>query len=139
MITTVSKWLEKKNIPKSKVHFEYFSLTGQPDTQQHHTLVHHEAVAAKSKVTIKSDGVTFSFDLEYDGLPVLDAANAEGADLPYACKAGVCSTCRARLLEGEVEMNVNYALEQDEIDAGFILTCQSHPRSESVSIDFDAK
>ena len=73
------------------------------------------------------------------GDPILDAANLRGADLPYACKGGVCCTCRARLLEGQVEMEVNYALEADELAAGFILTCQSHPRSERVVIDFDSK
>jgi ring-1,2-phenylacetyl-CoA epoxidase subunit PaaE len=141
MINTINNWLQKKNISKTKIHFEYFSVTGQPETKQilPGTADLRRAGSATSKVTIKSDGITFSFDLEYDGLTVLDAANATGADLPYACKAGVCSTCRARLIEGKVEMNVNYSLEQDEIDAGFILTCQSHPRSETLFIDFDEK
>jgi ring-1,2-phenylacetyl-CoA epoxidase subunit PaaE len=69
----------------------------------------------------------------------LDAALDLGADLPFACKGGVCCTCRARLLEGKVEMEVNYALEEEELAAGFILTCQSHPRTGKVVIDFDAK
>ena len=63
----------------------------------------------------------------------------QGADLPYACKGGVCATCRAKLVEGEVNMDVNYALEKEELENGFILTCQSHPRSEKVVMDFDIK
>ena len=69
----------------------------------------------------------------------LDAALAQGADLPFACKGGVCCTCKAKLIEGEIEMEVNYGLEPDEVEAGFILTCQSHPRSEKVRVDFDVK
>ena len=69
----------------------------------------------------------------------MDAALKQGADLPYACKGGVCCTCKAKLLEGQVEMEVNWGLEQDEIDAGYILTCQSHPTTERVVVDFDAK
>jgi ring-1,2-phenylacetyl-CoA epoxidase subunit PaaE len=77
--------------------------------------------------------------LAQNGNNILDAALQVGADLPYACKGGVCCTCRAKLLEGKVSMDVNYALEQEEIEQGFILTCQSHPTSENVVIDFDVK
>jgi ring-1,2-phenylacetyl-CoA epoxidase subunit PaaE len=69
----------------------------------------------------------------------LDAALQQGADLPYACKGGVCSTCKAKLVSGEVDMEVNYALEPDELAANFILTCQAHPRTETVVVDFDVK
>ncbi len=75
----------------------------------------------------------------YHGESILDAALRNGADLPFACKGGVCATCRARLTQGQVEMDINYALEQDELDAGFILTCQAHPRSPEVSVNFDIK
>jgi ring-1,2-phenylacetyl-CoA epoxidase subunit PaaE len=77
--------------------------------------------------------------LPYDGEPILDAALEQGADLPFSCKSGVCCTCRARLTEGRVAMEVNYALEDDELEAGYILTCQSHPRTERVVVDFDLK
>jgi ring-1,2-phenylacetyl-CoA epoxidase subunit PaaE len=69
---------------------------------------------------------------------VLDAAQATRTDLPFACKGGVCGTCRALVTEGEVDMRRNYALEQAEIDAGFVLTCQSYPVSDEVTVDFDA-
>ena len=68
---------------------------------------------------------------------ILDAAIESGADLPFSCKGGVCSTCKAKLLEGEVEMDVNYALEPDELANGYILTCQAHPKSEKIVIDYD--
>jgi len=63
----------------------------------------------------------------------------QGADLPYACKGGVCCTCKARLVEGKVEMDVHWGLEDEEIAQGYILTCQSHPKSEKVVVDFDIK
>ena len=88
---------------------------------------------------LRLDGLTFDFDLSYAGVSILDAAMAEGADLPYACKGGVCCTCRAKLVSGEVTMDANYALEPDELAAGYILTCQAHPRSADVSVDFDSK
>jgi len=89
------------------------------------------------KVTVIADGKRTVMDLTTTGLPILDAALAAGADLPFACKGGVCSTCRAMLVEGEVDMDVHYALEQQEIEAGFILTCQSHPTTDHVVVDFD--
>jgi ring-1,2-phenylacetyl-CoA epoxidase subunit PaaE len=72
------------------------------------------------------------------GTPVLDGAQRVRPDLPFACKGGVCGTCRARLVEGEVTMRRNYALEQEELDAGYILTCQSLPASAAVIVDYDA-
>ena len=92
-----------------------------------------------SEVTVRVDGASHIFTLPFEGASVLDAALHEGADLPFACKGGVCCTCRARLIEGQVEMELNYALEADELAAGFILACQSHPRSSKVVIDFDSK
>ncbi len=80
-----------------------------------------------------------SMDLAYKGDSILDAALKQGADLPFACKGGVCCTCRAKLVEGKVHMDVNYALEKEEVEQGFILTCQSHPLTEEVVIDFDIK
>ena len=73
-----------------------------------------------------------------DGESVLDAALRAGIDLPFACRGGMCSTCRARVVEGEVRMDVNYSLEPWELRAGFVLTCQSHPVTERVVIDYDA-
>ena len=90
-------------------------------------------------VTIKVDDRTYDIKLAYGGDSILDAALKSGADLPYACKGGVCCTCRAKVMEGEVEMEVNYALEKEEVAQGFVLTCQSHPKTDRVFIDFDAR
>lgn len=138
MIFSVKKELENKQVDKQKIHFELFTSPGQElknkTVQQNNT-----SDQPKSKITVKLDGISFDFDLEKNGPAILDAALRKGADLPYACKGGVCCTCRAKLIEGEVDMEVNYGLEPEEIEQGFILTCQSHPRSEKIVVDFDAK
>lgn len=146
MIFTVRNWLLQQGVEKKKIHFELF-----------HTLDHDSTGAASagvpeedtpdayllkdkvSQVTVRLDGISHVFDLPFDGDSVLNAALLEGVDLPFACKGGVCCTCRAKLVEGQVEMDVNYALEGDELASGYILTCQSHPRTEKVIIDFDSK
>ncbi|HEY4286912.1 MAG TPA: 1,2-phenylacetyl-CoA epoxidase subunit PaaE [Puia sp.] len=144
MIFAVKDWLEQQGVAGKKIHFELFhTQTGEPVVGGR--VVDGKANegggsdAAVSRVTVRLDGVSHEFDLPYDGESVLDAALMQGADLPFACKGGVCCTCRAKLVEGEVEMEVNYALEADELAAGFILTCQSHPRTEKIVVDFDTK
>jgi len=159
MIFSVKDWLEQQGMDRKKIHFELFhTQTGEPVVGQE--AGGRRGMAAKggagaagdgstgnsralkdkvSRVTVRLDGVSHEFDLPYDGESVLDAALMQGADLPFACKGGVCCTCRAKLIEGEVEMEVNYALEADELAAGFILTCQSHPRTEKIIVDFDMK
>jgi ring-1,2-phenylacetyl-CoA epoxidase subunit PaaE len=138
MIFSVKEQLEKSGVDQKKIHFELFTTPGasKQKTSKHEETGKHEV---KSKITIKLDGITFDFDLRFEGDAILDAALKQGADLPYACKGGVCCTCRAKLVEGEVDMDVNYGLEQEEIEQGFILTCQSHPRTEKVVVDFDVK
>ena len=92
-----------------------------------------------SDITVKLDGISFNFKLPFEGKTILEAALDQGADLPFSCKGGVCSTCRAKLVEGQVAMDLNYALEPEEVEAGFILCCQSHPLTKKVVIDFDQK
>ena len=91
-----------------------------------------------ASMTIRLDGRDSSFTLAPDGPPVLDAAQTVRSDVPFACRGGVCGTCRARLVEGSVAMDVCWALEPEEIEAGYVLTCQSHPTSERVVLDYDA-
>ncbi len=139
MIHTVKNTLAELQVPKDKVHFELFtspvgSLAPKAKKKQRDF-----DPKVESKVQINLDGDSFDFVLSYGGDNILDAALKSGADLPFACKGGVCCTCRAKLVEGEIEMDVNYALEQEEVDAGFILTCQAHPRTEKVVVDFDQK
>ena len=91
-----------------------------------------------ASVTIRLDGRASDFPLRPDDVPVLEAALRVRSDLPFACKGGVCGTCRARLVEGTVQMDANYALEPEELERGYVLTCQSHPTSAKVVLDYDA-
>ncbi len=140
MILSVKQQLQDIGLPSAKIHIELFT---SPD--QHKPAATAGAADAKaddgprSKVSITLDGATFEMEVPFTGETILDAALRNGADLPYACKGGVCCTCRALVTEGEVEMDVNYALEHDEVEKGYVLTCQCHPRSEKVVIDFDAR
>jgi ring-1,2-phenylacetyl-CoA epoxidase subunit PaaE len=90
-----------------------------------------------SEVTVVLDGRATTLTLPADG-PILDAAQRVRADLPFACKGGVCGTCRAKVTAGSVRMRRNYALEQHELDAGFVLTCQAIPTADEVTVDYDA-
>jgi ring-1,2-phenylacetyl-CoA epoxidase subunit PaaE len=122
-------------VDATHVHRELFH-TGPPPPRRVDEAAVREAGA--SQVTIILDGRRSTLEVQRLGDPVLDCALRIRADAPYACKAGVCGTCRARLVEGEVEMDQNYALEADELRAGYVLACQSHPTSERVTLDFDA-
>jgi ring-1,2-phenylacetyl-CoA epoxidase subunit PaaE len=136
MIFSVKEQLLHLGVDEKKIHFELFTTPGNHQS----AVVYREAAVKtemKSKITVKLDGISFDFDLGFEGDAILDAALKQGADLPYACKGGVCCTCRAKLIEGEVDMDINYGLEPEEIEQGFILTCQSHPRTEKVVVDFD--
>ncbi len=139
MIFTAKAFLEQKGIDKKKIHFELFTTPGQkkPEVRNREPGVDS---GPKSRITVKLDGRSFDFDLSLTSdTSILDAALKEGADLPFACKGGVCCTCKARLLEGEVSMDVHWGLEEEEIEQGYILTCQSHPKTEKVVVDFDVK
>lgn len=140
MLLAGRKQLIDLGMPSENVHIELFSSPDQP--KEHHEQwikEHKHDDGSMSKVSIRLDGTTFDMELAYNGDSILDAALKSGADLPYACKGGVCSTCRAKVVEGEVVMEVNYALEKDEIKNGFVLTCQSHPKTDRVVVDFDAR
>jgi ring-1,2-phenylacetyl-CoA epoxidase subunit PaaE len=144
MIFSVRDWLERQGVERKTIHFELFhplESTGPGDTRRLETGGDMAPGGDErvSEVTVRVDGTSHVFALPFEGASVLDAALYEGADLPFACKGGVCCTCRARLIEGQVEMELNYALEAEELAAGFILTCQSHPRTPRVVIDFDSK
>lgn len=138
MIFNAESFLLNNEVAKNKIHFELFTTPGQKailKTQPDEV----EDDGNKSEINIKLDGRSFSFHLGAAGDNILNAALKQGADLPFACKAGVCCTCKAKLISGKVTMDVNYALEEEEVEQGYILTCQSHPASEIVEIDFDVK
>ncbi len=139
MIHAVKDTLQTAGVPESQVHFELFT-TPVGDMNPGVVAQDKEKPARKdgvAKVQVQLDGRVFSFDLPYNGKAILDASMQTGADLPFSCKGGVCCTCRAKLVKGEVDMDVNYALEPWEVEQGFILTCQSHPKSEEIFVDFD--
>ena len=122
-------------VEPKRVHFELF---GAPKKLEKTTSPTINSVQIQSKIVVIQDGTQFIFDLPSDGSTILEAATKAGADLPFSCKSGVCCTCKARVLDGEVEMEVNYALAPEEVEAGYILTCQSHPKTERVMVTFDA-
>lgn len=140
MINDVSDTLQGRGLSKDKIHFELFTspTTAQGKTQDAQD-EKSDLAGKMSNVTIIVDGDEFNFDLDMGGGNVLDAALEQGADLPFACKGGVCCTCRAKLIEGKVNMEINYSLEEEEVEEGFILTCQSHPLTEKIVIDFDER
>lgn len=136
MILDAKATMEKAGLPKEKIHFELFTTTGsQRQKQNADQLISDNQPQAD--ITIRIDGIESSFKLGYQGQSILDAALQTGANLPFACKGGVCCTCKAKLVEGKVDMDVVYGLEPDEIEAGYILTCQSHPRTAVVKVDYD--
>jgi len=136
MIFSIQSFLKSIGIENNKIHFELFNAK---DTQQNKTvpIPFVQENNSVSEITIKQDGRSFNLLLSYYGNSILNAAMATGADLPFACKKGVCCTCKAKLIEGEVEMDRVYGLEPEEIDQGYILTCQAHPRSDKLVVDYD--
>jgi ring-1,2-phenylacetyl-CoA epoxidase subunit PaaE len=137
MILTAKETFIQAGLKPEQVHFElFFSQAAQKKTER---LIDVEKVGKSSLITLKLDGVETVFKLPFAGENILDAALKNGADLPYACKGGVCATCRAKIEEGEVTMDVNYSLDEDEVKKGFVLACQSHPKSDRVKINFDIK
>jgi ring-1,2-phenylacetyl-CoA epoxidase subunit PaaE len=134
MIFDIKDSLIASSVEEDKVNFELFTTADMKEAIQE---VEEVVEDASALVKIRLDGLITEFTVPFGGKAILDAALESGADLPFSCKGGVCCTCRAKLLEGEVKMDVNYALEPDEVEQGFILTCQSHPRSEVLEIDFD--
>ncbi len=126
--------LGKLGVPRDRVHLELFYVD-EPPPELHRPDA--ELSGETSEVTVVLDGLSAVVPMTRD-LSILDGAGTARTDLPFACKGGVCGTCRALLRDGEVDMRRNYALEQHELAAGFVLTCQSYPVSEQVTVDFDA-
>lgn len=138
MIGEAAQALEEAGADKRKIHFEYFTTEGNAPRPK---LAPAEPAARPEgacHVTVVLDGKRNTFDLPFDGTDILDGARAAGIDAPYSCKAGVCSTCRAKVVAGRADMAVNYALEDWEVEAGFVLTCQSRPLTPDLVVDYDA-
>jgi ring-1,2-phenylacetyl-CoA epoxidase subunit PaaE len=134
MMENVKITLEGLKMPKEKIHIEYF--TSVVDAVNKAEVESDIAVNAKIKVI--QYGIETEFELETGSISILEAAIEAGVDAPFSCKGAVCCTCRAKVLEGKVRMDANFALTDQEVEEGFILTCQSHPVTQNVVIDYDA-
>ncbi len=133
MMLAVRDTLKNLGVNEKKVHLELFtSPVGKLGTTQKE--VEHQEAHSEITVVLDGNSITFPYDSKES---ILDVAFQNGADLPYACKGGVCSTCVAKVEEGEVDMEINYALEPDELERGLVLTCQSRPKTDKVKLSFD--
>ncbi|MFE0025861.1 1,2-phenylacetyl-CoA epoxidase subunit PaaE [Amycolatopsis sp. NPDC059021] len=135
MVTGAQELLASLDVPGDRVHQELFYVDDLPPEPVRHPEPGVEGAA--SDVTLILDGRSTTMSLSRE-TSVLDGAQRFRPDLPFACKGGVCGTCRAKVTSGKVDMRRNFALEKSEVDAGFVLTCQSLPVSETVTVDFDA-
>ena len=128
------------NVPEERIHIERFGVQLSASGQVGAVL--HEAKpgdADAARITLIRDGLKREFAYSKDQPSILDAATAAGVEVPFSCTSGVCGTCRAKCLEGEVRMERNFALDKAEVAAGFVLTCQAHPITDKVVLSFDER
>ena len=136
MMLGIAKALRAHGLTDAQIKFELFA-SAQPGRLAQRVVSKETGSAAnQATLSVTLDGSTRSVTVGKD-ISVLDAALDNAMDAPFACKAGVCSTCRCRVLEGEVEMVANHALEDYEVDKGYVLSCQSYPVTDRVVVDFD--
>ena len=142
MMSEVSHGFRSEGLAEDRIHYELFGSSAA-DAQK----VLEKAKERRekfgddkaSKISLRADGRMITFPLSTVGENILDAGMRNGMELPYSCKAGVCSTCKAKLVKGTVDMDISHGLEPHEVEAGYILTCQSHPTSDDVEVDFDKR
>ena len=134
MIKDVTAALVDLGMYESHVHSERFGVPRKASNEQAKVA---PRAAEQAEITVIMDGHIRSFDMQRDDANIVDAAADHGIELPYSCKGGVCATCRCHVRAGEVSMDTNYGLEPWEVEAGFVLACQSRPVSESVTLDYD--
>ena len=142
MMAEVSRGFRIEGLEDNQIHYELFASSAEDALQalqKAKQRVEQYGETKTSRVKVVADGRSVEFDLATVGENILDAGMHNGLELPYSCKAGVCSTCKARLLSGEVDMDIAHGLEPHEIEDGLILTCQAHPISEQVTVDFDQR
>ncbi|MCB0482029.1 MAG: 2Fe-2S iron-sulfur cluster binding domain-containing protein [Flavobacteriales bacterium] len=132
MIDEISEHLMTKGIEKKRIHFELFT-TPVSDSKK----VMNSGEEFTSHIKVIMDDEEFEFDLSSKGESILDASIAAGIDAPFSCKGAVCCTCKAKVIEGSASMSMNYALDDSEVEEGYILTCQAHPTSENLVVDYD--
>jgi len=137
MILNLKNGFLKLGLKEDQIKFELFGTAPVVEFQDRKIKQVQSGDDRVSRVTIRIDGHETDLQVPFHGEAVLDRALHTGLDLPYSCKGGVCTTCKAVIVEGKVHMDIHYGLEADEIDAGYVLTCQSHPRSERLILDYD--
>jgi ring-1,2-phenylacetyl-CoA epoxidase subunit PaaE len=137
MNDAVQAALEAAGLPAERIHIERFGIP--PSAADAHLHDARPGDAPQARVTVIRDGVTREVDFTAGTTSLLDAAARAGLDVPFSCKSGVCATCRAKLIEGRVRMDRNFALDASDLAAGFILTCQSHPLTERVTVSYDER
>jgi ring-1,2-phenylacetyl-CoA epoxidase subunit PaaE len=133
MVTGAIDVLTELGVGRDRIHRELFYVGDEPPAEVHHA---DAPVGTGAEVTVILDGRSTTVTIP-PGVPVLDGAQKARADLPFACKGGVCGTCRALVTQGKVTMRRNYALEDSELAAGYVLTCQSLPATDAVTVDYD--
>ena len=138
MTDAAAETLRALGAPATRLHFERFTPAADAPPPRPASDAAREAAGAGVTVTTRLDGATRSFPLREAGDTVLAAAHKAGLELPYSCAGGMCCTCRCKVVEGEAEMAVNYSLEPWEVEAGYVLACQTRPKGRSLTLDFDA-
>lgn len=134
MVTGARELLREREVEQHRIHQELFFVDDLPPAPVRHE--EPKPDGARCAVTVVLDGRSTTASIGYD-TPILDGAQQARPDLPFACKGGVCGTCRARITCGKVDMRRNFALEDAEVDEGFVVTCQSLPISEEITVDYD--
>ncbi len=137
MIMDLKQWLSDQNVPVENIHFELFGTPSKKERNQTAKTVLSDQNSKNATVEIIKDGDRVKFTMPSVDENILDAAYNLGLDIPYACKGGVCCTCKAKILEGKAEMKANYALEEDEVKQGYVLTCQALVKSDTIKLSFD--
>jgi ring-1,2-phenylacetyl-CoA epoxidase subunit PaaE len=141
MMSEVSRGLRSSGVAEERIHYELFASSAADASAvlAKHELRARERAGQVSRITIVRDGRATKFDLSAEGGNILDAGIGQGLDLPFSCRGGVCSTCKAKLVAGTVDMDLIHGLTAEEIAAGYVLTCQAHPVSEQVVVDYDQR
>jgi ring-1,2-phenylacetyl-CoA epoxidase subunit PaaE len=145
MIEQVSAALRELGVEAARIHAEHFTVATaapvaeEPAAEEPAAQTPHSAPAGIAEVTVRMDGRRRSFTMRMGEETVLDAAARAGIELPFSCRAGVCSTCRTKVISGQVEMAQNYALEEGELAEGYVLACQSRARTSTLELDYDER
>src|SRR5690606_13955962 len=139
MIDDVSGALRALGVDAARIHSEHFSVAAGGSAEPRASESRKPSREGVTQVTVLMDGRRRTFEMQTGGETILDAAARAGVDLPYSCKAGVCSTCRTKLVTGKVDLAENYALEDWELEQGSILACQARARTPEIELDYDVK